>query len=314
MALPQPHGPVGVHSDFALAFTPGAVVEGEDDGDWTLAVHPAGTLRLVAGTVSLGDPFVGALSHPPLDQTLPPGAWPVEVAVARMPKGDERVVAARLRVSDAPIARVSRATLGGGETDAEFFVDAGTGGFACAARAPAFDTEAAGARWLAAFQSVMRDTWATAPLPDAPDAAVAFSTGWGDGVYPAYWAWDEGGAVVGLYADFELLLRPVYATTELPWPPGRGAVPLNFRAREEDSVSMYRPWLGGWPGFGPDRLEVVSATPPRLWRVPPGEAVVAVPVARWRLGVAQYDLGPAAPGTMLRVGVVSAMRPAERRG
>jgi len=45
------------------------------------------------------------------------------------------------------------------------------------------------------------------PLDGEPAATlVAFSTGYGDGVYPSYWGFDAAGAACRLATDFQMLI------------------------------------------------------------------------------------------------------------
>ena len=302
----------------ALAFTAGATVEPDLDAPgeppWTLRVEEVGQLHLQDGTVTAGDPFTGGLSNPPLDRSPGPGPWPVDVAFARLAPDHERVVAARLRFADGPVARVVPALWGPGGVSGEeaaVGVDAGTAAFACAARGPGLDTEADGEALLAAFDAEDHAACQARPHPRGPDAAVCFSSGWGDGIYGLWWALGEEGQLISLFIDFDLLHRPVWATEDLPMPPPRGPI----RTRLEPPVRLWRPWLGGWPGFGADRLCAAGGNTPGFWRVSPN-GTTRISIQGWTAGAANFPLpaGPFGPDERLRVGVVTGHRLAARLG
>jgi hypothetical protein len=71
---------------------------------------------------------------------------------------------------------------------------------------------------------------------------VAFSSGYGDGVYASYWGLDAGGAPAVLCLDFEVLITDVTVDVPLGWPLRRGGI-RDPRLRQH-GVAARVPWLG----------------------------------------------------------------------
>ena len=206
-------------TDIARAFTEGATFDVRD-GVATMHIHRIGEVTVTTGRIIACDPLVFPETEP-YAQQVPIGRYPVEVAVARLPNGDERIACARLRVSDVPVARWSLATLVGEEPsqlrDDEFFgypVDAGVGCFMDASAAALL--RAAMERVRASdnyyddvlardLEATYRPTWSFAdhrPDPSRDDNVVVFSSGWGDGFYPSVWGFDAEDRVACLVTDF----------------------------------------------------------------------------------------------------------------
>ncbi len=141
------------------AFQPGFVGEADEDR-YPLRTLRIGTLNLSSGQLILADPLILSDRDRPLDLDLPPGRYPVDLAVADTGKGGHRVALARLLLSDAPPVRWAMAVRKGedvrtlkGDQVFAYGVDSGTGGFVDA-----------GARdWL---------------LAQAPEKAEALSEDW----------------------------------------------------------------------------------------------------------------------------------------
>ncbi|MET0418487.1 MAG: DUF4241 domain-containing protein [Actinoplanes sp.] len=186
-------------------------------GDEAVAeVVQAGTLRLPTGRLVAVDPsWLPAASWTPpvgpFTATVPPGAYPVELAVLRGP--DTRVAAARLTVSDEPVRRWEPALLAGQDpatlAPGEFF---GTGvdiGVLALTDATAMDALGD----LDDRNPEMFDLrHADRPLrvPDVvPGAdAVAFTSGWGDGYYPTWVGRTATGGVACFIVDMLMLAPP----------------------------------------------------------------------------------------------------------
>jgi hypothetical protein len=87
-------------------------------------------------------------------------------------------------------------------------VDAGTGWFADVATLRAFDEcgEDASDELMAAMDRTYENTWSWADVNcgDSGENIIAFSSGYGDGLYASFWGLDEEGAPVCLVTDFGL--------------------------------------------------------------------------------------------------------------
>lgn len=204
------------------AFTPGALFE-RDGGTATISVHRLGDLVVPTGAIVACDPLAFP-DRPAFSRRVSPGSYPVEVSVARMRNGDERITCARLRLKEAEPVRWEIATIAGQDRaspkEGEIFgypVDAGVGCFmdartaglllkACDRLKPHenyYDDVLA-----AEMEANDRPTWGYAnhrPDPTRNDNALVFSSGWGDGYYASVWGFDSAGDVTCLLTDFSTL-------------------------------------------------------------------------------------------------------------
>ena len=191
----------------------------EDGESVSLSLHALGDLVMPTGQIFACDPFLVSPDEGPFTRTVPPGRYPVLVNVARMQSYDERVAYAIVRVADTPPVRWELALLPGHDAselgDDEFFgygVDSGTGCFMDAFAAERLEARAAEIGDNQDLEDEMVKTyvhtWAWVDFvldPDTGANVIAFSSGWGDGMYPSYWGLDETGAVVCLVTDFGVL-------------------------------------------------------------------------------------------------------------
>jgi hypothetical protein len=190
------------------------LVDGEKFGSATLALHTVADLELPTGEIVTCDPFL--VDGAALARKVEPGAYPVTLSVASF-GDDQRVVAASVRFrSGAPVRWEAAAFAGvarkkGGEPG--YPVDALTGAFMDVATQETIKAEPGGwptPSFKALEQQLLTDHyrpnwgWATYhPDPAARGNCVAFSSGWGDGVYSSYWGLDEAGEPLCLLTDFE---------------------------------------------------------------------------------------------------------------
>ncbi|HEY0152344.1 MAG TPA: DUF4241 domain-containing protein [Longimicrobium sp.] len=182
----------------------------------TLSLHPLGDLVLPTGQIVASDPFIA--DDPPYTRGVAPGRYPVLVNVALI-NTDSRVAYAILRFSrQRPVqwemARYPKhdpATPGENEFSG-YGVDSGAGCFidAGAVRILVERTAADGGENQDLTQRMAEtyvDTWSWVNYvldPDTGANVIAFSAGWGDGVYPSFWGLDETGAPVCLLTDFRV--------------------------------------------------------------------------------------------------------------
>lgn len=83
------------------AFEPGIVGEAEGER-FPIRVVSLGELNLASGKLHVLDPFVGPWDGEPLALNIPPGRYPVDLAVADTGGGGVRTALARIRLSTSP--------------------------------------------------------------------------------------------------------------------------------------------------------------------------------------------------------------------
>lgn len=209
------HLPPGQPAIFNDAFTAGhtAQVRGRP---LTFQHRLIGTFKLPSGQLVACDPFWCDEEYAwPFARQVPPGEYPLHLAIARFRNGDERVAFARLTFSREPAVRWEMAVAEAHEVETlrrgeilGYPVDAGTGAFMDAQAWRAF-TERRQRGEEAFYDSLDAELDRTyAPtrswlLMDAGPGSVAlFSSGFGDGHYATYWGFDARGNLVAALTDF----------------------------------------------------------------------------------------------------------------
>ncbi len=207
------------------AFTPGFVGEADEDR-YPIRTLRIGEVQISSGRVIVVDPFIMSTRDRPLTVSVPPGLYPVDLAVADAGDSGQRVALARLLISDAPPVRWALAvtdeqdpaTLTGDDIFG-YGVDAGTGAF----------VDAGVPAWLAGRYppsdingyTALVDDWqvrgeAAAPAlgipygfalvePLGPGGAAMFSSGWGDGYYASWVGYDADDRPVVIVTDFAVI-------------------------------------------------------------------------------------------------------------
>jgi hypothetical protein len=210
--------------DFVRAFgTPAVFWDGEAGHRVATEPRPVGEMDLPTGRIAVHDPGY-EFAPARLDRDVPPGRYPVDVALRSWtaPDGTERlasiIAAARLRFADEPAAsHVPVRSATGGDEPAVFGVDSGLislfdrsllerlGGAAILDAVPAtadqIPPEAMQARIV--------------PAPGLTSVFVC-QAGKGDGAYLAWWGLDDEGAAVELVVDFGELVENAWRVVELP--------------------------------------------------------------------------------------------------
>ncbi|PCC72857.1 Protein of unknown function [Nannocystis exedens] len=221
-------------TDLELAFmTPGRMFRDDDGGTIAVRVESLGELELAG--VAIGDPLASELQPvtPPEGSGFA-GRGRVELAIARVAANDERVAAARVILADRPIAQWV-------EADVVFGVDAGTAAFASPEAIAGLATEAKSEELLALLDAHDRGGWTWGRVEVEGCAVVAFSSGYGDGIYASYWGLDADGRAVALAIDFDVLIGSVFERFVVPRPRGRGRVEAPALAAR--GVTLRVPWL-----------------------------------------------------------------------
>jgi hypothetical protein len=263
-----------VHTDFELSFRDGARLVDGDGNPHCLTLHRLGELSIESGGIGLGDAFTGLARAVPPSGPVPRGRYPVELSLVRYEadavctRGDVRVAAARILLSDEPVAKWVEADVGAG-------VDSGTCAFVDAdfegEWAPDEDESEPLLEAMESESSSLGPSANAAHRKLGTRDVFAFSSGLGDGIYSAYWGLDGNGATAVFCLDFDLLVCPVTVDVPLDWPLRRGHLktdelgPLAVRARV--------------PVLKPGRVEVACES--KLY-----------PFVRWRMADGQFRRAP----------------------
>lgn len=188
-------------------FEKGARFELDDGAAVTVELTTGGVLRMPSGRLVVGDPDPWLHEVVPFTETVPPGEYPVQLALVRFADSPDhtRVVACALWVSDRPTASWNNAWREGEHPlrlgDGEFFgvgVDAGRVALVDAAVAPA-------------YEDMIEDAydemsgWAHELAGPGDANLITVSSGWGDGSYPVWVGRDADGELTCFVVDFLVL-------------------------------------------------------------------------------------------------------------
>ena len=214
------------YAHLATAFQDGTILGGQHP-PLVIKVIPIGALTIVSGEIVACDPIAAGRAGIAFTAAVPIGAHPVLLSVALSANGARSVACAMVRfTANTPVrwemAKVKDSddsTLGSGAYFG-YCVDSGTGCFMDAALAPAeLPTDTSSASYEALLDEEedrmvtileqMRRTkpgWANTVLDSTTGAnIVAFSTGYGDGVYESFFGYDAQDQLVCLVTDFSIL-------------------------------------------------------------------------------------------------------------
>ena len=206
-------------------FVDGRTVPAFDGGAALVHVGHIGRIRVTSGKLGACDPIVGSRDAWPLGRSVPPGEYPVDVAVLELASGERRVGLARIQLAERePVVWENAAPEGARLIDLKpgeafgYGVDAGIGCFADVAALRAFDGygEDASHELTEALGETYEPTWSWADITcgDAGENVIVFSSGIGEGFYVSYWGFAEDGTLVCLVTDFGLC--------EVDWSCSRG--------------------------------------------------------------------------------------------
>lgn len=201
--------PLDVVADLGLQ-TPATV----DDEPADLAVLTLGGMEVASGLLVATDGLL--LEGTPFAARVEAGRYPVQIVLARLTSGEERVALLQLKLADRPAARWVVAAPEGAEPaaedddDPEFEVESGVACLIDAGAMAAWRAELASDNAaLQALERVLRENrrpiWTWARVRAAGAAGVLVTAGFGGGSYVAYWGLDAAGERVSLVVDFDLL-------------------------------------------------------------------------------------------------------------
>lgn len=191
-------------------------------GNIIFTPYKIGELVLTSGKLVACDPLVNPHSEP-FEITLTPGRYPVILSVAHIQKNnDQRVAYAMLRLSDRTPVRWEMATVPGEDISSlsedaigyGYGVDSGTGCFMDAEVGQIIDDSiyADTEEEILVYQLLERleknqiRTWCWADMcidEKSQANVIAFTSGWGDGVYITYFGYDTENNIVSVVTDFE---------------------------------------------------------------------------------------------------------------
>lgn len=194
-----------------------------------------GLLNVPSGKIVVCDPLVCS-EAPALTKTVEPGKYPIKIYVAKTQDSGDRYAIAKLEFNSGRAEKWVMALREGENpndlTDKfDFFgfpVDAGLGGFfdfQAGIEYQKFERDFLSAHpnanlyddfFAAEFKKNAKDQndpndvgdWINFKLPNSELNITMFQSGYGDGMYPAYWGIDKSGKIVSLVIDFFVLLVP----------------------------------------------------------------------------------------------------------
>lgn len=182
--------------DGSALFAPGRSVN-IDGKTSVIEVKRLGLLNVSTGVIVAGDLGYGSYTLSPLAQRIPPGEYPVDLAV-----GFGRAAALRLKISDHEVKQWHPADMANGGHVVG--VDAGNVSFSDASAlltVKSRDKERAFERFAEASDKPLARMLS---LVKANDVAISES-GFGDGGYPLYWGIDAAGKPAVLIVDYFVL-------------------------------------------------------------------------------------------------------------
>ena len=205
---------MAVHSTHLLALCNASPAGDAKVSGWTLRRHDSGSLLLPTGRIVACDPSVISGEEEAFVRTVPPGSYPVSLVLAADAE-QTRVAAAILRFNDAsPVSWERARTVEDDDLEMTGYgVDSATGCFldSSALSIVATELEPTG-QWEQRIEQALEvapdDDWFSANIAvsqSPPTNAIAFSSGFGDGLYASWFGLDAAGNAVCLLTDFEVV-------------------------------------------------------------------------------------------------------------
>lgn len=192
-----------------------------------MEVMEIGNVSLPSGKIVVRDPLVFLnANEKPYFTEVPKGNFPVTIAVVKSEDWGDRYAAVKVKFTDQKPVRYQEALIGNenleGVKEDDFFgfhVDAGLGCIADAEALPEFDQFLAGLHvdniyndyFAGLFAQSYQENpnyqreggdWINWTIPDTRYKIPMFASGFGDGTYPVYFAYDENKKLCGLYIQF----------------------------------------------------------------------------------------------------------------
>jgi hypothetical protein len=169
---------------------------------------PSGRIAGVDGLLLDGEPYAPAVA---------PGSYPLQVVLARLSGGEERVAFMQLKLADRAAVAWSNAMFDGEDASAlddeeisAFTVESGIAALFDAGALESWRSELAhNAGLMRELEQVLRENrrpvWTWARIRAGGGSGILVTAGLGEGEYGAYWGKDSDGAIVSLVLDFDLI-------------------------------------------------------------------------------------------------------------
>ena len=190
-----------------------------------------GHVHFSTGTIFACDPLVELEDAPPYIQTVPEGVYPVTICVVPSEEYGDRYACVKVAISDRKpvwyeLGMTGNEDLSEELEEGEFFgfgVDAGMGCIADVQTQKAFqaywrqrlkedeDIDPYNDLFCDLLEESYKENpmyqreggdWVNWTVPGSDCNLLIFASGWGDGVYPCYFGYDQNGSVCGLYILF----------------------------------------------------------------------------------------------------------------
>jgi hypothetical protein len=186
-----------------------------EDGPIDLAVLTLGAIEVPSGRLVGTDGLL--LEGAPFMQAIEPGRYPLQVVLARLANGDERIAFAAVKLIDRAASTWTNATIEGddpaqfqGDELSGFDVESGVACLFDALALSAWRTELGrNEAMFRGLEQVLREnrrpSWTWARVRVAGGSGYLFTSGLGKGFYASYWGKDASGTLVSLVMDFDLL-------------------------------------------------------------------------------------------------------------
>jgi hypothetical protein len=190
-------------------------------GEIIFTSYQIGELVLLSGKLVAGDPLT-LLGCQPFTVNITPGRYPVTLSIAQFQKNNDRRVAyAMVSIYETNVVKWQMATLPNEKLSSlkkgEIFgygVDSGTGSFMDEVVVEILDDSI----YIDQEKSLLEQleealeknssptwTWANFLVDESTQAnVIAFSSGWGDGIYATYFGYDVNNRLVKIITDFDL--------------------------------------------------------------------------------------------------------------
>ncbi|HEY3902181.1 MAG TPA: DUF4241 domain-containing protein [Chthoniobacter sp.] len=224
----------------------------------TIRHRPIGDLILTSGKLVACDPLVNPETEP-FNVELPRGKFPVVLSIATRGT-DQRVAYATVRFR--PDLPVKWEMLTSGEQDLGalkpghiygYPVDAGVGCFVDREAAQVVEKHLRGddlayETILAEMEKNSVNTWDWCDMPFGPGNLVAFSSGWGDGLYASYAGRNAAGEIALIVRDFGVAPEVDAAGNEKGKPPelpAAAAASIQNPPTELPRRSLWKRLFGG---------------------------------------------------------------------
>jgi hypothetical protein len=205
------------------------ILENEIVDGIPIKIVDMGLLDVPTGHIVVCDPLA-IPDFAPLNRKIPKGKYPVKIYLTDLANTHPRVTLAKLEIARERAERWILAVRDGEDVTTfkdkyDYFgfpVDAGIGCFWDEKTRDAFvkfDRKLYKTHGENAYELYLEDefkksatsaddigNWATFTVPGTDMNVTMFSSGWGDGHYPAYWGFDKDDNLVSLVIDFFVLL------------------------------------------------------------------------------------------------------------